>query len=52
MSDTSPMIRKEEETKLLFQALKFVAGFGGETEAAAAKIKVRAEVVAGKVLSQ
>jgi hypothetical protein len=33
MSDTSPMIRKEEEARVLFPALKVVAGFGGETQA-------------------
>jgi hypothetical protein len=34
MSDTSPVIQKEKEARVLFPALKIVAGFGGETEAA------------------
>jgi hypothetical protein len=34
MSDTSPVIQKEEEARVLFPALKVVAGCGGETEAA------------------
>ena len=52
MSEISPVSQKEEEASLLFPALKIVAGFGEETEAATAKRKIGAEVVAGKVLSQ
>jgi hypothetical protein len=50
MSDTLPVIQKEEEARVLFPALKIVAGCGGETEAATAKRKIGTEVVAGKVL--
>jgi len=51
MSDTLPVVQKEEQS-LLFPTLKVVAGFGGETEAATAKRKIGAEVVAEKVFSR
>ena len=51
MSDTSPVIREGDfEVAVFFSALKIVAGCGEETEAATAKRKIGAEVVAGKVL--
>jgi hypothetical protein len=34
MSDISPVIQKEEEARVLFPALKIVAGCGGEAEIA------------------
>jgi hypothetical protein len=40
MSETSPVIQKEEEAKLFFPALKVVAGCGGETEGATRDRKV------------
>ena len=43
------MIRKEEQS-LLFPALKIVAGFGGETEAATRNRKMGRPEVAGKDL--
>ena len=50
MSDTSPVFQKEEEAKLFFPALKAVAGFGGNAEAATAKRKIGKPEVAGKDL--
>jgi hypothetical protein len=37
MSDTSPVIQKEEEARMLFPALKVVAGCGGDIEEATRK---------------
>jgi hypothetical protein len=34
MSEISPVVQKEEETKLFFLALKVVAGCGGDSEVA------------------
>jgi hypothetical protein len=52
MSSQSPVVKMKKRVNLLFPALKIVAGFGEETEAATAKRKIGAEVVAGKVLSK
>ena len=50
MSDTSPVIRKEEEARVLFPALKVVAGCGGEAEVATRKRKMARPEAAGKDL--
>jgi hypothetical protein len=50
MSDTSPVVRKEEETKLFFPALKVVAGCGGDTEEATRKRKMARPEAASKDL--
>ena len=50
MSDTSPVIQKEEEARVLFPALKVVAGFGGEAEVATRKRKMARPEAASKDL--
>jgi hypothetical protein len=50
MSDTSPVFRKDEEARVLFPALKVVAGFGPETEAATRKRKKARPEAASKDL--
>jgi hypothetical protein len=51
MSDTSQVFQKEEEARVLFPALKIVAGCGRETEAATAKRKIGKPDAVGKDLS-
>jgi len=50
MSDTSPVVREEEETKLFFPALKIVAGYGGDSEEAKRKRKMAGREAASKDL--
>jgi hypothetical protein len=50
MSDASPVVRKEEEAKLFFPALKVVAGCGREAEVAARKRKMTRPEAASKDL--
>jgi hypothetical protein len=50
MSDTSPVIQKKEEARVLFPALKVVADCGGDTEEATRKRKMTRPEAAGKDL--